>query len=113
MSENHQFEPWSITPVDAFEKWIASQIDAQQVDAREPAYNYDVGPCGICGCNLNDRGLHIDGRLRDDLKWSNMCTECLKKSGEGIGWGKGQLYARQPNGDWRLIAGFPPEEGEI
>jgi hypothetical protein len=103
-------EPWSITPVDAFETWIASQVDAQQVDDREPIYNSGVEECGVCGCNLNKRGLHVDGRLRGKEMWSNMCTECLKGSGEGIGWGKGQLYARQPNGAWRLVAGFEPEE---
>ncbi len=100
-------ESWSITPADAFETWIASQVDPLQVDAREPAYTFDVEECGICGCDINKRGLHVDGRLRGDLMWSNMCAECLKTAGEGIGWGKGQLYARQ--GAWRLVAGFQPE----
>jgi hypothetical protein len=103
-------EPWSITPVDAFETWIATQVDPQQIDAREAAYSYGVEECGLCGCDLNNRGLHVDGRIRGNVMWSNMCAECFKNSGEGIGWGKGQLYARQPNGDWRLIAGFRPEE---
>jgi hypothetical protein len=104
--------PWSIKPEDAFEKWIASQVSPQEVNAREPAYSDGVEECGICGCNLNYRGLYVNGRLRGDLMWSNMCTECLKGAGEGIGCDKGQLYARQPNGDWRLVAGWCPEQDE-
>ncbi len=103
-------ESWLITPTDSLESWIASQIDPHEVDSREPAYNYDVGECGICGCDLNSRGLHVDGRISGDLLWSNMCADCFKRVGEGIGWGKGQIYARQPNGTWRLVAGFQPEE---
>ena len=105
--------PWSIMPVDAFEKWVASQVNPQEVNAREPAYSNGVEECGICGCNLNYRGLYVSGRLRGDLKWSNLCTECLKGSGEGIGCGKGQLYARQPSGYWRLVAGWCPEQDEL
>jgi hypothetical protein len=39
-----------------------------------------------------------------------MCVDCFNDRGVGIGFGKGQLYARQPNGDWRLVAGFQPED---
>jgi len=106
-------EPWSITPVDAFEKWIASQVNPQEVNAREPIYKYGVETCDICSCDLNRRGFFVDGRLRGDLMWSNMCTECLKSAGEGIGCGKGQLYARQINSVWRLVAGWCPDEDEL
>ncbi len=55
---------------------------------------------------LAQRGLFVDGRLRNDLMWGNMCAACFNSKGAGIGWGEGQLYARQPNGDWRMVAGF-------
>lgn len=29
---------------------------------------------------------------------------------EGIGWGKGQLFARRVDGSWLLVAGFAPDE---
>src|SRR5271170_6401841 len=57
-------EPWSITPLDAAEERIASQVDRELVDAKEPAYSYGVEDCGGCGCALDERGLHVDGRLR-------------------------------------------------
>jgi hypothetical protein len=53
----------------------------------------------ICG--------HVQGE--QSVKWANMCADCFNDRSVGIGWGKGQLYARQPNGDWRLVAGFGPE----
>jgi hypothetical protein len=102
--------PWSVTSVDAAEKWLESYIDPELVASREPAYHHDVEECGICGCDLNRRGLHVDGRLRGDLMWSNMCVNCFKRVGAGIGCGNGQIYARQPNGDWRLVAGWRPGE---
>lgn len=105
-------EPWSITTIDTSEKWLASYVKPDQVDSREPAYNYNVDECGICGSDLSMHGLHVDGRLRGDLMWSNMCVDCFKRVGEGIGSGKGQLYARQPNGDWRLVAGWETEEAD-
>jgi hypothetical protein len=76
------------------------------VNAREPTYSDQVSECDICSCNLNYRSFYVDGRHKGDQIWSNMCTECLKGTGEGIGCGKGQLYARQPNGDWRLVDGW-------
>jgi len=39
-----------------------------------------------------------------------MCVPCFLRKGDGVEWGTGQLYARQPNGDWRLVAGFNPAE---
>jgi hypothetical protein len=55
---------------------------------------------------LDERGIFVDGKVRNSFEWANMCALCFEKHGEGIGWGRGQLYALQPNGDWRLVAGF-------
>ena len=41
--------------------------------------------------------------------WANRCAACFDSKGAGIGWTQGQRYARQPNGDWRMVAGFPQE----
>ena len=105
--------PWSIMPVDALEKWCASQVDPREINARAPAYSNGVEECGICGCNLNNRGLYVKGHYRGDLMPSNMCTECVKGSREVIGCGRGQLYARQPSGHWRLVAGWCPELDQL
>jgi hypothetical protein len=102
---------WSVAPIDASEEQLASTVDPAEVDANEPRYAYGVQNCGSCGCTLNKRGLFVDGRLRGDLMWGNMCGPCFDGQGEGIGWGKGQLYACQPDGSWRMVAGWKsPDE---
>jgi hypothetical protein len=52
--------------------------------------------------------LFVDGKLRGEANWVNMCAACFLQKGEGIGWGVGQLYARQADERWRLLRGFPP-----
>lgn len=97
---------WSITSVDAVEERLASMVDPDQVDANEPAHASSVQNCDFCGCDLERHGLFVDGRLRCDLMWGNLCGACFASRGEGIGWGKGQLYARQADGSWRMVAGW-------
>jgi len=65
--------------------------------------------CDQCGRSLEHFSIFIDGRLKGDSMWGIMCADCFKSQGEGIGYGKGQLYLRQGNGGWLLVAGFPPE----
>jgi hypothetical protein len=97
---------WSMTPIDAAEERLAALVDPDTVDARKPACAYNVNRCDHCLCCLDQRGLYVDGRLRGDLMWSSMCVYCFANLGEGIGWGAGQLYARQPDGQWRMVAGW-------
>lgn len=97
---------WSVMPIDDAEKRLAAKIDPSLVDANEAQHAYNVKDCDFCGCPLSLRGLFVDGRLRGDLMWGNMCAACFTSRGEGVGWGNGQLYARQPDGRWRLVAGW-------
>lgn len=97
---------WSVEPIDALEGSLAALVDPQQVDANEPTYAFRVQDCDRCGCALAPRGLFVDGRARDDLIWGNMCVKCFSERGEGIGWGRGQLYAKQRDGRWRMVAGW-------
>jgi hypothetical protein len=99
-------EPWSVIPLDAAEKRLAAMIDPAEVDANEAQHAYNAENCGSCGCLLSDRGLFVDGRLRGQPVWGNMCANCFESKGDGIGWGRGQLYARQSSGSWRFVAGF-------
>jgi hypothetical protein len=105
---------WSVAPIDASEERLVFNVDPTEVDTNEPGHAYGVQNCGSCGCALNERGLFVDGRLRGDLMRGNMCAPCFTKLGEGIGWGKGQLYARQSDGSWRMVAGWrsPDEPGD-
>jgi len=102
---------WSVRPVDDAEKRLAALVDPEEVKKKDSVFRSEADDCDICGCSLEKRGLLIDGRVQGDSKWANMCADCFSGSGVGIGWGKGQLYARQLNGDWRLVAGFGSDEG--
>lgn len=97
---------WSVTPIDAVEAQLASIINPDQVDANEPGHAYGIDDCGLCGCPLDGKGMFVDGWLRDQRTTTNMCAACFASRGKGIDWGIGQLYARQPDGSWRMVAGF-------
>jgi len=49
----------------------------------------------------------VDGRVRGTAASDCMCADCFGFSGEGLGWGTGQLYLRQGT-KWLQVAGFPP-----
>jgi hypothetical protein len=97
---------WSVTPIDAVEARLASAINADEVEANDPGHAYCIENCHLCGCALDQRGMFVDGWLRDHRETANMCALCFAASGKGLGWGVGQLYARQPEGGWRMVAGF-------
>ena len=99
---------FTVSPVDDAEKTLAQKIDEVEVHLHEPAYAYGVETCDFCQTPLKTRGLFVDGGLRGEITAANMCVPCFNVRGAGIGWGRGQLYALQPNGDWRLVAGFRP-----
>ena len=103
---------FSVSPADSVEAVLAQVINEAQVMSREPDYAGDIEMCDFCQTQLSHRGLFVDGMTRGDIAWANMCVTCFNARGAGIGWGKGQLYARQPNGHWRLVAGFPPKPRE-
>ena len=104
-------EPWSVAPLDDREKRLAAKISPAEVDANEPQHAYGAENCDFCGCLLIQRGLFVDGCRRGQLEWANICAGCFEREGDGIGWGRGQIYARQPNGDWRMVAGFQRQRG--
>lgn len=106
-SEN-ELEPFELLPVDDDERELAKLVFPDEVAAHEAEYGYGAKTCGLCDCALSKRGFYVDGKLRGQAMWANFCIPCLRRNGEGIGWGMGQLYARQSNGNWRLVAGFAP-----
>lgn len=98
--------PWVLLPCDEADRRLAARIDHSEVDKREEQFAYGAEVCDFCKCDLGKRGLFVDGKVRNKIEWANMCAPCFEKNGDGIGWGVGQLYALQPNGDRRLVAGF-------
>ena len=62
--------------------------------------------CDICETPLAQSGFFIDGSLKEDaMMWGCLCPQCFEKEGSGLGRGKGQLYEKQDNDDWLLVAG--------
>jgi hypothetical protein len=102
-------DDWVVRPVTSAERDLASRVVGAEVDANEPGYAFSIEECGICNTSIASRALFVDGRFRDELMWGNLCAECFLERGAGIGWGTGQLFAKQDDGEWRLVAGFPPQ----
>lgn len=103
-------EPWIVIPCDEADRRLAARIDDSEVNGREADFAMGAETCDFCGCKLIERGLYVDGRVRGDILWANMCAPCFEQNGEGIAWGKGQLFALQSDGTWRLVAGFSTDE---
>jgi len=99
-----------LKPIDEYEERLNQMTKVKLALTLNKKYLRKILKCDICGCNLNDRTLFIDGRLRGEIMWANMCSKCFFQRGEGIGWGDGQLYAKQPDGSWLMVAGFPTKE---
>jgi hypothetical protein len=76
---------------------------------RDPVY-FTPSPttCDLCGKPLAESKYMIDGNVIDSHGWACMCPSCFSTRGQGIGWGRGQLYIRDPEG-WLQVAGFPPD----
>ncbi|MCV2882164.1 endonuclease NucS domain-containing protein [Actibacterium sp. XHP0104] len=60
--------------------------------------------CQLCDRPFSQCRLMIDGAVGQSGPWANYCAACFKEVGQGVGLGKGQLYARN-GGTWFLVAG--------
>jgi len=60
-------------------------------------------------CDWNTRHkitkTFVDGRTRRSGSWANMCLDCHREHGIGLGIGRGQQYQKQLGGRWLKIAG--------
>ena len=97
---------WLVRAACEAETSLAALVDNAEVERHSPEFAYGVKECHMCRCDLQARWLFVDGSLEGHGGWANMCAQCFERLGTGIGWGKGQLYARQLDGTWRLVAGF-------
>lgn len=89
---------------------LLDQIDLKKGEAVGKIYSCPPDSCDQCGQSFDDSTMFVDGRLKGDLMWSIMCADCFNSHGEGIGWGNGQLYMKRADGDWLMVAGFPPDD---
>ena len=96
--------------MDKFETMLLEVADPDQGKRRD-LYNYDnPASCDICSSSFEKSTFFIDGGVEGTMAWANMCPKCFASRGQGIAWGKGQLYMRQDDGSWVMAAGFPPED---
>jgi hypothetical protein len=102
--------PDFVAPVDASEKRLARKADYEAGITRGTTCASPPDACDLCGRGFARRAFFVDGQLRGELMWGNLCGECFFERGEGIGWGDGQLYAHRTDGSWLLVAGFPPDD---
>ncbi|MAH49539.1 hypothetical protein CMI37_27200 [Candidatus Pacearchaeota archaeon] len=58
--------------------------------------------CDLCRRPI--RMIFIDGKTSSG-PWGNMCPECHKSEGGGLGTGLGQRYEKQDDGRWEKTAG--------
>ena len=70
----------------------------------------EIENCDVCSRPMKDEQFMIDGpaEARPSPVWGNICVICAYKYSPTIGWGKAQLYERDEDGVWRLVAGGPP-----
>ncbi len=68
--------------------------------------------CDVCGHPFARDAYLVDGAIDGSMTWGDMCLRCAAVRGGGIGWGVGQLYRKQEDDSWLLVAGFEPDEEE-
>jgi len=84
---------------------LASLSNIREGRLRGIVHAYPPDNCDFCKGDLNHSNFFVDGAMNGKMMWANMCERCYFVHGSGIGWGKGQLYAKQPNGDWLMTGG--------
>jgi hypothetical protein len=92
------------------ERAFAGSADLTKGSELGDCYANPPDACDICGRNLDQVRLMVDGARKDTGEWAWMCAVCFADCGSGVRWGQGQLYQRQSSGDWLLVGGFPPED---
>lgn len=91
------------------DKLLEEYVDMQTAQEKQIYYSDAPDICDICECSLTDEKFMIDGAIRENGVWANMCGECFLTYGNKIGWGYGQLYLNDAKGGWLLVGGFCPD----
>jgi hypothetical protein len=98
-------------PVDESERRLQVHENLAEGVRRNDTYAGASEECDICGKPFSSRRFMVDGNRRGrGIEWACMCSDCFWREGEGIGYGKGQLYTRMDNDKWLMTGGFPPQE---
>ena len=98
--------PFKPTPV---EEQLAEFANLELAKRLNIIHDSPPDNCDFCGTDFDSHNLFIDGKIKNQLLWANMCCECFIREGETIRWGRGQLYMQEAPDRWLLIGGFDPE----
>ena len=85
------------------------KADVQKGEDRGEYYIRPPTHCDLCDKSLKREKYFVDGKVRGESMWANMCGHCYRLLGENIKWGKGQLYKNCDAERWLKVGGF--EEG--
>lgn len=97
------------TNTNTSDEYCLKQIDKPDLPA-EPLYFCGVPEeCDLCSSNILTGHFFADCNIPGTEAWGYLCSVCIEKRQVQIGWGNGQLYQRQTNDKWLLVAGFPEE----
>jgi hypothetical protein len=66
--------------------------------------------CDFCGI---DPMVFVDGKVKGISSWAIMCPDCFNQFGVNLGVGKGQMYEKDKEGKFILIAGGSDYEKEV
>jgi hypothetical protein len=67
--------------------------------------------CDICVIPIEERQWFVAGQVGEGT-WASMCPKCFYERGHSIGWGRGQLYWKIDDYQWRLVSGGHPKANE-
>ncbi len=67
--------------------------------------------CDLCVKATEEGRWFVEGQMQEGT-WASLCLECFFKQGHSIGWGRGQLYSKVRDSQWRLVSGGDPEARE-
>jgi|GEM_PF-329150 len=88
---------------------LADDIDKVEAKKRNDYLLSVPDECDICSIPFQVEPFMIDGKINGQMAFASMCADCHYFYGEGIGWGKGQVYQKINDENWLLVGGFPPE----
>jgi hypothetical protein len=90
---------------------LDQKADAKKGEERGQYYIEAPTNCDLCNKLLENEKYFIDGKVIGESAWANMCGHCYRMRGEGITWGKGQLYRNCGARRWLGVGGFE-EDGD-
>lgn len=93
------------------EQMIDQLLTGDQDKRRPNLHPCPPDHCDLCKGDIGSTGWFVDGETRRGA-WANMCTDCYRDHGSGVGWGLGQLYWAIGDCEYRLMAGGNPSEVE-